>query len=590
MSAIARASTAAPRRRRIPPTVIALLEALAAAALILYLTRLVLFEPERFAVGDFGNHAWYIRHQADALRTTHAPSLFIYTGAAAFYPIFVFYGGTLFVVAGALSLLFGGSSYAAEAIVYAVAFAAAYGGWYWLARMAGVRGWLAHAPGVAYVTSPCVLTIMYAAQALPQTVATAAMPLMVASALSVGRADRLHLGPAVALAASTIAFSGSHNLTLLWGTMILVLGAALVAAAVPSARTLISWRGAGRILVVVAPAVAVNAWFLLPDLFYAHDTVIAQRVADARFRLRAPIDGLTLRHLLTPRRPEAGDDDTYTMPVLALAWTLLTAATLRSRRGTPWLRLLVVLTLSALAITVLMNQMQVVASLPSPFILIQYGGRLSTFALSGFCGALIAALALAGRPKPWLAGLLAVVLVVGTVQAADQVRHVKGNPGAELPLESVTIGLGDYSDGRAPVIRPTQSYALVLQHENVQDGHAVFILPMKPGTKFFINVMAPASLVHVEGANVIGRWVAPPYAAGWFPRWYLAMQIPNDAKGQRHTVVISSARSAPIVAGEIISILGLLGLAAIAALLMWRRITPSRPLIRRSRRRSAGAL
>jgi hypothetical protein len=575
MSAKAPAYPAARRRRHIPPTVVTLLEVLVAVALILWLTRLVLLEPQRLAGGDFGNHSWYIRHQADALRTTHGPSLFLNAGSVAFYPLFVFYGGTLYVVAGALSLLIGGSAYAAEAIIYVVAVAAAYGAWYWLARMAGVRGWLAHAPGVVYVTAPCVLTTLYAAQDLPETVATAAMPLMVASALSVGRSDRLRLGPAVALAVSTIAFTGSHNLTLLWGTIILVLGAALVAAAVPSARSLISRRGAARILVVVAPAVAVNAWFLLPDLIYSHDTAIAQRVEDARFRLRTPSDGFTLSHLLTPGRPDIGDDDAYTMPVLAVAWALLTAAMFRSRRGTPWLPLLVVLTLSALAITVLMSQMQVLADLPSPFILIQFGGRLGTFALSGFCGALIAALALADRPKPWLAGLLAAVLVAGVIQAADQVRHVKGVPGAELPLEAVTIGLGDYADGTAPIIRPARSSALEVRREDVHNGRAVFTLPMRPGTKFLTNVTAPTSLVHVEGAHVIGRWRAPPYAAGWLPRWYLAMQIPKGARGRRHTVVISSARSVPIVAGEIISIMGLLGLTAIAARLTWRRIVPS---------------
>jgi hypothetical protein len=253
---------------------------------------------------------------------------------------------------------------------------------------------------------------------------------------------------------------------------------------------------------------------------------------------------------------------------------LLTAATFRSRRGTPWRRLLVVLILSALAITVLMSQMQVVADLPSPFTLIQFGGRLGTFALSGCCGALIAALALAGRPKPWLAGLLAAVLVAGVIQAADQVRHVTGIPGAELPLEAVTFGIGDYSDGTAPIIPPTRSYSLMLRREDMHNGRAVFTLPMRPDTKFLTNVMAPTSLVHVEGARVIGRWSAPPYAPGWLPRWYLAMQIPKAAKGQRHTVVISFARSLPIVAGEIISIIGLLGLTAIAARLTWRRIVP----------------
>lgn len=564
------------RHRHFLSKAIAISEVLAVAALILFLTRLAFLEPTHFS-GDFGNHSLYIQHQADALRTLHAPSLYLNTDFGAFYPIFAFYGGTLYVIGAAVSLLTGGSSYTAEALVYALAFAMAYGGWYWLARMVGARGWVAHAPAIVYVTAPCVLTQLYVAQAFPQAVATAAIPLMIASALSVGRADRLRAGPTAALALSTIAFTGSHNITLLWGTIVLALSAAVIVMTVPAARTLISRRGATRILAVVAPAIAVNAWFLLPDLAYAHDTAITQRLWHARNALRAPNEALTLSHQLFPRR---ADFAIYTLPVFALAWALLAAATVRLGRGTPWRRLLVVLTLQALSIAVLMSQIRVLASLPSPFILLQFGHRLATFALCGFCGALVSALALVNRPRSWLAGLLALVLAACLAQAADQVHRVKLNSTfPDLSLnQTVSYGLGDYADGTAPVVLPSRSQGLlILQHEDVHGGRATFPVKGSAGTVFLINVMAPVSLVHVSGANVIGRWVAPPAASGWQQRWYLALQIPPDATGQRHTITISGARTFPIVAGRIISILGLLGLAAIAALLTWRRLGPLRP-------------
>jgi hypothetical protein len=573
MSATAPAPAAAGTRRRIPPTAIALFQALAVIALILFLTRLAFLQPRTFN-GDLINDAWYIRHQADALRTNHAPSLYLTSISAALYPVFAFYGGTLFVVAAALSLLTG-SAFVAEAIVYVIAFAAAYGGWYWLARMAGVRGWLAHTPGIVYVTAPYVLTNLYVRQDLVETVATAAMPLMVASALSVGRADRLRLGPAAALAASTIAFTGSHNLTLLWGTMFLVLMAACVAVAVPPARRLISGRGGLRILAVMVPSVAVNAWFLLPDLFYSHDTAIAQRLDDARTRLRAPNDQRALSHLLTPGRPDSGTAGGFTLPVLALGWTLLAAAVHRSRRPSPWLRLVVVLTLCTLGITLLISQAHILAHLPRPFVLLQLGERLVTFALFGICGALIAALALIGRPARWLSGLLALVLAVGLGQAVQQTHHVERHPEvpATLALDRwITFGLGDYADGTTPIVSPPANAPIQgLTHDLVHGNRAVLTVEAPPGGPFLVNVMAPASLLRIEGAKVVGRWALPPFAPGWQSRWHLALEIPWYAEGQRHTVVISAAQTLPIVAGKIISTLALLSLTAMAVVLTWRR-------------------
>jgi len=570
---------------------IALLQALAVLALILFLTRLAFLQHRHFA-GDLINDAWYIQHQADALRTMHAPSLYLHTSLAAFYPIFAFYGGTLFVVAAALSLLTG-SAYVAEAIVYVGAFGAAYAGWFWLARMAGVRGWFAHAAGIVYVTAPYVLTNLYQRQDLAETVATAAMPLMVASALSVGRADRLRAGPAAALAASTIAFTGSHNVTLLWGTIVLVLGATIIAVVVPPARGLISGRGALRILAIVLPATAVNAWFLLPDLAYSHDTAIAQRLADAQRRLRASNDDLSLGHLLTPTRPDTAAGGGLTLPVLALGWALLATATLRSRRGTPWPRLLVVLTIGALGIAALISQARIMADLPSPFVLLQLGERLDTFALFGVCGALIAALALAGRPAPWLAGLLALVLAIGLAQAVNQINHVIRFPKATPPtLDSWSAyGLGDYADGTATIVRPPANQAAVaLSHAMAEGDEAEITATGNPGDMILVNVMAPISMVRVEGADVLGRWMVPPDNPGWQQRWYLALRIPRDATGQSHTIVVRAARSTPIVAGRVISILGIVGLLAIALLLTWRRLRRPAPRAPRPRRRPAAAL
>ena len=68
--------------------------------------------------------------------------------------------------------------------------------------MAGVRSWQAHAPAILYLTAPYVVTNINVRQDLAEVVATAMIPPIVAATLSILRADRLHAGPAAALAAS----------------------------------------------------------------------------------------------------------------------------------------------------------------------------------------------------------------------------------------------------------------------------------------------------------------------------------------------------------------------------------------------------
>ena len=131
---------------------------------------------------------------------------------------------------------------------------------------------------ILYVTTPYVVTNINVREDFAELVATSMVPLMVASALSVLRADRLRAAPAAALAVSVVLFGGSHNLTLLWGTTILTIAVLAVVVGVPSARRQLTTRGVLRVLVIAVPAMAVNAWYLLPNLAYHSDTIIANRI------------------------------------------------------------------------------------------------------------------------------------------------------------------------------------------------------------------------------------------------------------------------------------------------------------------------
>ena len=78
--------------------------------------------------------------------------------AACSIRIFAFYGGTLFALTGALAAVLGGSTILAFEVVTLAAIAAAYGGLFWLARQLGVKGVLAHAPAIVFVTSAYYVT------------------------------------------------------------------------------------------------------------------------------------------------------------------------------------------------------------------------------------------------------------------------------------------------------------------------------------------------------------------------------------------------------------------------------------------------
>jgi hypothetical protein len=547
------------------------------AALLALLTWTMLTDGSHL-VADFPADAWMMAHQADALRHGTFPSLTLTSPSAAFYPVFAFYGGTLFAFGGVISLVLG-SAMAAEIIVYLLALLAAYGGWLWLARMAGVRSWQAHVPAILYLTAPYVVTNINVRQDLAEVVATAMIPPMVAAALSVLRADRLHAGPAAALAASTILFSGSHNLTLLWATTILTVAALIVAVSVPQARGLVTRRGALRVLAIVIPAVAVNAWYLLPDLAYHADTVIANRIDEWQALLRESHPELAAQHLLGLRHRTGlpRSELSITLPVLAIAWIVVAAVVSHSSWRTAWARMLAVLTLLTVGVLTVMVNPRWILSLPDPWTMIQFSFRLETFVLFGICGAVIAALRLLDQDAhQWLVRLLLPILALSVIGAAVQ-RH--GTPRSDNPPPNdidifTTFNIGDYADAtlrklpgnsRKPILRITRA--------NLKHGAVAGSIPAKPGELIYTNVLTPPQLLHVEGARIVGRWSVPSYR-DWQDRWGLVLKINQAATPGKAHIVIREARSAPIVGGRIISILGLLGLGANAVVMVgagWRR-------------------
>jgi hypothetical protein len=521
--------------------------------------------------GDYPTDTWLIMHQADALRQGVFPSYFLHFLGGIFYPVFAFYGGTLFVLGGAVSLVVG-SAWTAQAIVYLLALAAAYGGWVWLARLAGLRSWQVHAPAIVYVTAPYVVTNVNVRQDLTESVATSVIPLLMASALSVLRADRLRAGPVAALAMSTLVVGGSHNLTLLWGVTILVPAVLVLAVAVPETRRLVTRRGLLRVLVVVAPAMAVNAWYLLPDLAYYSHTVIVGRIDEWKAAVRVPGAAIEAKYLYSVNRTSAfpGSDFSLALPVLAIAWVLLAAllVVLRQWRHV-WARTLAMFSLLSIAVLVVITHPRPITVLPDPWQMIQFSYRLETFVLFGICGGMIAALVLVNRSAHrWVSFVLVPIMAFSVIGAYRQVRDVPLRPSKLIwTIDNFyPFSIGDFADASEKVLTSPGPPKVYLR-KDVHRDHLDATVNARPGEVIYIDLMTSPQLVDIDGARVVGRWAVPSKDPGRQPRWYLALRIDDDATPGKARITVHEARSLPIVGGRIISTLGLLGLGANAAVI-----------------------
>src|SRR5207245_1515483 len=168
-------------------------------------------------------------------------------------------------------------------------------------------------------------------------------------------------------------FSGSHNITLLWGTTLAL--AALACYWLFSGRYRgLPWRRMLAVAGVIALGVGLNGWFLLPDVSYAHDTVIGGGPLEPWFATRFLNTFGVIFDPLRTVPSESGTPALYVQaPVLALAWGLIAAPVVwRERR----LRAGLVTALLALAgLLVLIMSSGAYEDLPRLFRNIQFAYR-----------------------------------------------------------------------------------------------------------------------------------------------------------------------------------------------------------------------
>jgi uncharacterized membrane protein len=541
-------------------------------ALLVVLSGPLIFDGSDRGV-DFYTHYWFSWHQSEALRHG-GPTLYAHDFSAVYITHFAFYGATLYVLTGALGILLG-SVLHAYVLTYILGFAAAYGGWWWLARQAGLGRLVAHVPGIVYVTSAYTISDIYVRGAWAEHMAVGVIPLLVASGISILRADRLQPGPALALLISSTVFFGSHNITLLCGTTLLVVLAVLLLAGVPQARTMVNRRGLLRIAMLAVPALMVSAWFLVPNFVYRNDTRVGTVEALTHFFLTTYRSYVTTGHLFTLGRGSvdpAIPHFSLALPVLAIAWIVIATVLSRPRLRDPWLRVLLIL---AAVTTLLVLAMTHVSVLRGPFELVQFSYRLESYINLTTCGALLATLVLL-RNAPRTVALTArwalapiaavsIVLAVGqSVVHRDPTTYAewKNFPGYYTATGSPTVG--GLSQSGQPLGVPPSVERVAFPAPRARAGRLSVPVQGPPGTYVQTNITGVWALLDLRGARF--------YGVDDGGRAVVRLT------GTGGTISIDAAHPPAVIIGRLISFLGLALIAAdlalIAATALRRRRLP----------------
>jgi hypothetical protein len=520
-------------------------------------------------------HLWYMWHQSITIREHHTPGLFLDYSGGVFYPLYAFYGGTLYALVGTLSLLLGNAPLDTYILTYLLGFAAAYGGFYWTCRIFGVRGWVAHVPGLVFVTSAGYLSIIYALGDWPEFLATSTMPLMVAAGLSVLRASRLRLAPAIALAISSVVFFGSHLLTLIWGSTSLTVVAVALLVCVPGVRAGVTGVGVLRVAALVVPALLLSAWFLVPTAAYESHTVIASFYAHSRVLLRQAMSTVAVRNLFTFSRPPIS---TYVfplaLPILAVAWVLASIPLFAraGRRGT-WMRALLVVAAATAARGVVMTHAGLILALPRLYAALEDSFRLESFVLLGISAAMIPVLVMARdagprlRRWPWLLAPIAAVSMIGALEQADE--HLQGYSRSTAlasyqtpPSERFSA---DYLDERLRIDEAPLPLVQFPLYVAASDGRASAVVQLPRDRLVATNIRSGPDFVRVTGAKVVGvdkQLDDVLEVTGDASRSPIASSAGAGEPARAVRISVGPADRLPVVAGRAISLIALVVLVA----------------------------
>lgn len=471
---------------------------------------------------DFTNHLWLVSVQDQAWSNHLAPTYYLGAPAfGAFYPFFVFYGGTLYAATGGLAALIGGRVTTAYVGASLLAIAAAYGGLLWLARQLGVRSWMAHAPAITFVAGAYYVTNLYGRGAWPEFMATSMIPLLVASAWRLARAPRLEAVPAVLFVVAAVFFAGSHNITLLFGSLSLIGGLLFLRIALGREVAAVSGGRLLRIAILFALAVAVDAWFLLPDIANERSTLIAvDPIVSWHYTSFFDTPAVLFDPLRTVPKRSSSPALFVQAPDWFLLWALAAGAVLwkRAGRGLRRAGVALLLLLAVFLIGIMLGPLWDIV--PRTLRQIQFPYRLNTYLDLTAAGLVLAVVIAAERSAPprtaarlryALAAATAVSVALCVWQLWVPNTHAAlsySDRNAALRSTHVTprtwYDPGVYDDASQPIVRVGPD-SLRIDPTRISGNSATLTVTPPPGaTAFATNIAGAPYLLSLRGGLVRG--------------------------------------------------------------------------------------
>ena len=296
-------------------------------------------------------------------------------------PFWAFYGGPMHTAVGALSDILGHNVILAFDILGLAAWSSAYGGMFWIGRICGLSKADSHFPAICVTTSAYWISDLYGRGDWMEFVAISSIPMVIASALAILRSRRFTFWPTGAFCASFFFFTGSHNVTLLWGITVITMAGGLLWLFNRPVR--VSPKAVVRLSGLALLVACMNAWYLVPAVLFGPQTQIYHYARVPIAREMAPFDRMSV--VFNPLRVVPGQHISQTKalfvqaPVWFLGWVVVAiifAATRRDSRRVLW-------SASAIAFVLIVILALTVAGatpdLPAPWAAVLYPFRLSSY-------------------------------------------------------------------------------------------------------------------------------------------------------------------------------------------------------------------
>jgi hypothetical protein len=553
-------------------------DAILATAMVILVAAPLIFTRSGFAL-DFTNSLWMTWVAGKEMVAAGHPSYFLNTNVmGVFYPLLAFEGATTLIITGGLGELIGGHPLIAFVGVTTLAIAADYVAALWLARRFGVRGWIAHVPSITIVTSAYYITNLYGRGAWQEFIALAALPPLAASGVWLAQSRSWRVGPVLVFVLSSTVLTGTHNITLVYGTTAAAIGliAAWLAFGAPSD---LPYRRLAAIAGLGVVGVMINAWYLLPDI--AYEQFVGAHVAST------PGSSLWLGTgffntpgiVLDPFRSVPSQSTTPALyvqaPVWLLAWGVV-AGGLVLWRGSVNRRIRRLWAMAVALVLLVLGMIMVKAFwgiVPFPYDEIQFPYRLAAYVVYAVAALVLVSAVMVqqcapARMKGMVVSLRAALIgaclvsiglcvwqqwVPDTLFPGSYTNRGEALTSPSLVPQTWYIGNENYSDRQAPIVSVASRRLLIIPPSAVHGDRFSASMELPEGPQpIQSDIDGGAYLVHVSGVRRIGR---DKYG-------FAVVQREGDMHGPVH-LVIETAHSGVVHAGRAVSVLALALLLAI---------------------------